>query len=643
MKKRIIKKIIETLIVSFAALVMTFSSLMYGAITKTTICDSMALAFDRYLRKTNQTYVAAQFKSDDPRDPIRRSEFADVSIYQNLWQLKNGPDNSLIRVMTPAFLEKENSLVYPLTLYPEFNATDDSNEIKPVVYSGYDQDFKGDYLDIKIKQFDGCDLQVNWSDFYSGGKLENYKTDTHSIMVSETVARNIFSARYDVNKDDIKDEELSVLLGTTIRCKMIKETGTLEAPEREKNKPTERQDSTIIESDYYSEEACRVKKIIGILDNKSAEKYFPLIGNDFVFVVPTNYVSYDYFHPIVYGMFKNNLVGNKTSLKYFMAFSDFAEDNQDYHLNFCDIENNELKTEGYLQKNYNSCLKFYSKNNFVLTTIFLLLSLASFGILTCLLLFFFLKSKNIYRTNKIRNLFIILGLFLFFAFMFSLIKGFTVFNFIIPTLTVSGFVLLFSLQLFLSFLLLILGKKVNFPRKLNQLNNAENNDEIIHTRRTVSFKAFLNNVVIGIVLSISSYLLVNVALLQSGINSIGIPFVSAFIGGLIAMNLNNNRIVIKHKLDRKMILSHIYLSAAMILGMAFGIGLCIILQKFNLIWIEGINMSIKPILISFALGVLVNIVSFWCILLWRRVRYNFIVDSAINSKESLTNYESIDI
>ena len=500
------KKLFVNWICSFSIIMVfvtaiTFSALLYGVTSSDNTISSMAYAFDKYLKTTGQDFVAAEFSCDEVNDPIRQGDFYQASLYQNLWQLSKGPDNSLIRVNRPVFFDSVGSVVSPLTLYPKNDKDDDSDAIEPIVYTGYDQDFRGDYLDIKILQLSDEEKQINWSDFYKGGKLEKYKQDTHSILVSETVAKQIYSSKFNITIENIDLEDIESLVGTTIRCKTIQESGFSEAIEREENKPIEERDESIVNSPYYSNERSRVKKIIGILDNKSAEKYYPIIGESFVFVVPNMYVSYDYFHPTVYGMFKNNLVGNRTSLRYFMCFSDYAIKHDNYHLYFCDIASKSIDREGMLQKNYEKCLTFYgsSKQDNISTS-----SLVANVLLSVILISYFLflifRRQGVLRKKNMSYLIMLLLSFSISLFILSFVDFSFILGFHVSSLSVGGFtVLLLTELLIISFVLIVgVNKKQHIKKDvLGQTFNGEKNSLSKKQKVLNHFKQLVFPVAIG--------------------------------------------------------------------------------------------------------------------------------------------------
>ena len=642
-KKIFSKKIFHFIAIALSFFAIPFCILFYGTSSENDINSSMAFAFDNYLKTTGQTYVAARFCSDDPRDPIRRNELKDVTIYQNLWQLSKGPDNSLIRVMEPATLGNSSDVVYPFTLYPKIDSNDDTGAISPTVYTGYDQDFRGDYLDIKIKKLDDKSKQISWSDFYAGGKLENYKTDTHSILISENVARKIISERYDKQVYDVTDQEIQSLVGTTIRCKQMKETGTQESPERELSKPLNERDSDIINSSYFDSSFCRVKKIIGILDNESAKKYYPIIGDFFSFSVPNMYVSYDYFHPIAYGMFKNNLVGNKTSLKYFMSFSDFAQEHNEYHLNFCDIENNKLILNGTLQENYINCLS-YNKSNTRL--IFSIISIVLGILLTAFALLYLtiLRSMNEDLFKKYNlSIFITLLLSVILSiFICSLIKSILLFGFRMPIFSTRGFSILLIIFLVAIICFMLLSRK--YTKKIINSSNVdciENNYRKENNSKHRKTIRIIETIVLGALLAISSYILVNIILTKNSITSIGIPLISLLLGVFLStifkkMNVIQNR----NRINRALLKSEVYDDLIGMCGVLIGLGLSFVLTSLNFIWITGIDSSIKVLLISFVIGLFAYIICFWISYLITKTKKSLCVSYLDKDNKQ---HESIDI
>lgn len=603
------------------SLVMTFSALMHGASVSDNTAASMALAFDKYLKTTDQDYVAAKFYSDDPLDPIRKSEFNQVSVYQSLWQLKKGPDNSLIRVNTPAYSRVREQIVAPITFYPKIDATDDTGAIEPIIYSGYDQDFKGDYLDIDIVKLKDEDKQYTWSDFYRGGKLENYKTDTHSIMLSEKVARKIYAERYSIPVESVTQDNIESLVGTFIRCKVVQENGNTLAPEREEAKPLEERDQEVINHPYYSPNRCSLKKVIGLLDNKSAEKYYPLIGDEFVFINPTSFVSYDYFHPTVYGMFKNNLVGNRTSLLYFLAFGDFAYAHEEYHLCFCEIKDGKLIQDGSLQKNYEKCLEYYKTNaHEIVSGISLSVSLVAIIAMALYLVYLFSRKKQIGHRNLI-YLLILFGSLLLPFIGFRAFRYFVFAGFYLPTLSIYGFSTLFIMNVLLVILTLILsrGKKLEMSDKIVKQTSETENNKLLSKKEKVT--NIINDVGISALIGLIIFVLFNVVISKSSFNSLGLPSLAGLLGLIIASVHQKLQVIkIRSKLSKQFLLyelTHAILNTA---GVVLGVLVGALLGKLGLIWVSGIGFSIPKMAISIVLGCLVCYSIFWIAYVIYKVR-----------------------
>ena len=609
-KERFLKRLIMFGITFTLSFIMSFSVLSFGSADTDNTVASMALAFDKYLSSTGQDFVAAEFSSTDPVDPIRKSEFNQVSVYQNLWQLSKGPDNSLIRVYTPAYLARKDEVVAPLTIYPKEDALDDSGAISPTVYTGYDQDFRGDYLDIEIVKLEDESKQITWSDFYRGGKLEGYKTDTHSIMLSEKLARKIYANRNDIDVEDVTQENIESLVGTILRSKLIQENGMAEAKEREQDKDPSLQDQEIINSPYYSTEACRLKKVIGILDNKSAEKYYPLIGDEFVFVNPTSFVSYDMFHPIVYGMFKNNLVGNRTSLLYFMAFSDYAVEHEEYKLYFCDIVNNELIRNGRLQQNYENCISFYkSSKHVVFSSISLLIGLGAAIALIGYLIYLYVRRDGNSNRFKLKLLTMLIATFLMSLLIFYLIKSFPFFGIYMVTMSIDGFVSLLLFDLGVLFFFLFVFRTRNKERKATL--SRFNGEAIVPSTKTKVWN-IIKEQAFSILMGFSMLVVISAILGKSGVNSVGIPYL-VMLGGAIMANLIHKFDTAKRlkKLDGSTVGKE-FISAAMSLaGIVTGVLLAAVAGKLGLIWVIGIGFGVSKLAVTIVLSSLAFTSCFW--------------------------------
>lgn len=614
--KRIISKRCLKVIAAIFPLVflITFSSLFYGAANSNNTIASMALAFDKYLSSTDNDYVAAEFYSDNPVNPIRRNEFSQVSIYQNLWQLSKGPDNSLIRVYRPTYLEKEQTTINPLTIFPKEDANDDSGAISPIVYTGYDQDFRGDYLDIKIVKISDESKQINWSDFYRGGKMENYTSDTHSIMISEKLAKSIYASRNDVPIEKVTKDNVESLVGVILRSKMIRETGTSEALEREKDKPEDQRDPIIINSQYYSEQASRLKRVIGILDNESAKKYYPLIGDEFAFVVPTSFTSYDYFHPVVYGMFKDNLVGNRTSLLYFMAFGEFAKENDDYHLCFCNVEDGKLIRNGSLQANYEKCLMFFDSNNHVIVAtimaVLTLLLLIGFGIYLFAL---YVRDINHFKVSGITYLLIILFSSLISLLVMYLFSHFFFMGFYLPTMSIDGFITLLITNCVLMFVCLFMSK----PKRTKHIF-VHYRTEIEHSSERICRKTRIYGIVkesiFAALLGLIMFILVNVVFSRSSLNSVGIPCLASLIGIITSLCMSKyNQARLSKKITKSVVLKELVNDGFASIGILFGIIFGIVFGYIGVIWVNGIGFSVIKIILSFVASLSIFASLFWII------------------------------
>lgn len=620
MKNRFIKVFLYPFIILFSLIsVMTFSSLLFGVSNSNNTVETLAISFDKYLRAGEVDYVAVEFSSTNPVNPIRKSELNQVSTFQNLWQLSKGPDNSLIRVYSPAYLERTKSIVAPLTLYPGKTIDDDSGALTPIVYTGYDQDFRGDYIDIKIKQLQDQDKQINWSDFYRGGSMENYKSDTHSIMVSETVARKIYATRENVPLENVTDENIEELVGKTIRSKMISESGVVEPKEREPDRDEELRDTDILESEYYSEKFSRVKKIIGILDNKSAEKYKPLIGDEFVFAVPTPFVSYDYFHPVVYGMFKNNLVGNRTSLRYFMAFEEVVKKDKEYNLYFCDIvsKDGELQIvrDGYLQSNYLNAVDFYQTNkHFICSSISVGISiLSSMGIIGYLV-YLFIRHKEDLKKHSTIFLLAILVSFTILLLLFYLIKTFSFVGFNLPTMSIGGFSYLLIVESLIAIFYLFIVKKQSDYVDVSYLQSVKKEA----SPRTSNKSIFISKTIIGLIFGFTIFVLLNVVLSRSSLTSVGLPSVAPLIGCAIAVLMDAFKTTKNvHLISKPLMTTYAKKEAFSAIGALLGVIFAATLSQFGFIWVPGISFAITKVLIAIIISVTLLLGAFWVVLLLR--------------------------
>ena len=619
MKNRFLKVFLYPFIILFSLIsVMTFSSLLFGVSNSDSTIESLALSFDKYLKTSEVDYVAVEFSSTNPVNPIRRSELNQVSTFQNLWQLSKGPDNSLIRIYSPAYLDRTKSVVAPLTIYPAKPVDDDSGAITPTVYTGYDQDFRGDYLDIQIKQLKNQDNQINWSDFYSGGAMENYKSDTHSIMVSETLARKIYAARENVPIENVTDENIEELVGERIRSKMMNESGVVEPKEREPDRDEDLRDDDVMESEYYSPKFSRVKKIIGILDNKSAEKYKPLIGEDFVFAVPTPFVSYDYFHPVVYGMFNNNLVGNRTSLRYFMAFEEVAKKDKEYNLCFCDTvsKDGELQIvrDGYLQTNYLKARDFYQTNkHFVCSFVSVAISiLSSIGIIGYLV-FLFVRHKEELKQYSTIFLLAMLTSFIVLLLVFYLVKTFSFIGFNLPTMSIGGFIYLLIVESLITIFYLFVSKKHANPVEANDSYAVKTN-----LPKAGNKVIYISKSIVGLIFGFTIFVLLNVAFSSRSLTSVGLPSLAPLIGCAIAVLMDafkktkNTRLISKTKM-----ITYLKEESFSILGSLFGVILAATLSQFGFIWVPGIGFTITKVLLAFALSVIPLLGAYWFVLLLR--------------------------
>lgn len=645
MKKRNFIKILYPFVVVFLLLFLTTSSLLcLGSSCNDNTIPSMALAFDKYLKESAQDYVAAEFSSDDVKEPFRQSDFNRVSIYQNLWQLSKGPDNSLIRVNKSAYLPAKDAVVSPLTLYPKYTkkSEDFSSELTPVFYTGYDQDFRGDYLDIKIVQLQDKEKQINWSDFYTGGKMANYKKDTHSIMISEQLARRFYASMKDIDINDVTSENIESLVGIDVRSKVIYEGGTKEAPEREKDLPKEERDPTILESDFYSEEACRFKRIIGILDNKSAEKYLPIFGSEeFAFVV-TSFATYDCFHPTVYGMFKNNLVGNRTSLRYFMDFGKYAQNHSDYHLNFCDVVDGQLERNGTLQKNYENCLSFYNSDaHLIASSIFAIVAVVSLsGLIAFVLILLFRRKEEIIK-NKIFYLLFIALSELISLFVFYLLKRFLFFGFYLPTMSILGFVFLLSIDVGVLILFLILTKRrEHVSEKKAIIKYTENLSFQFKNKKTLLFSVLKESLFTAL-LGFVTFVVVCIVLARSAITSMGIPFFLFFLGIEISLFVKKFNCAYKiEKITKTIVENELISDVLSLIGIIVGVLFGATLGFLGMIWVNNIGFSLVKIIIAIILSLVVYSSNFWFIRLL--AKYNKWRNKD-DSKNKGGGYDSISI
>lgn len=632
MRKTICKLLRKLGIIFALSFVVSTSLLLYGSTSKKNISETMALAFKSYYKKTGQDFIAAEMRSDDPRDPMRRTEFTNAALYQNFWQLKKGPDNSLIRVITPAYLESQKSIVAPLTLYPLSSETDPFNDegaITPVVYSGYDSDFRGDYLDIEIARLSDKTKQIEWGDFYSGGDLENYRKDTHSIMISEYTAKKIYSNRNNIPIQDVTFSDIETLVGTFIRSTVISESGTTRAQERETALPADEQDSEIINNVFFDSKYCNLKRIVGILDNKSAEKYYPLIGNDFVFVFPTNYISYDYFHPTIYAMFKQNFIGNRTSLRYLLPLSEFADNNNDYHFNFCDIDQNKLVRDGYLQQNFEHCKRFYNGDKgYTVSTISFVIAIFAELSLLLYLVFNLIKAK---RQNKNMIPLVILGLLFMLllpVLIWTIFTHFPFFSFEIPTYSIAGFIWITIFDLTTLITCSLLGLKKRHKKGIRLNRNA-----VIYSKTQISLLNGLCGLVLGFVL----FILVNVISLKTSIVSVGIPLLVTLFGCEVGMCLLKSKTVQSVKDLKKDIKFNLWFAICLL----FGVALSIVISLFGYIWVPGIGISALRIVVSLILGIASLIGSYFVVFIIHKIYTLYIETTIENSGTEF--YEKIEI
>lgn len=684
-KKRLVKYLKVFGILFPLSFLMTFSTLLYGSSSMDNTASSMALAFDKYYKETGQDFIAAEFSSSDPRNPIRDGSFTNVSAYQNFWQLKKGPDNSLIRIITPAYLNQANRVVVPLTLYPKEDPSDDSGAIIPLVYTGYDKDFRGDYLDLKIVQLKDKTKQIQWSDFYSGGKMENYKTDRHSILISQKTARLIYSNRFNVPESEVTDDNIESLVGTILRCKNLDQNGVYpqspqtesEATEYELKRPVEDQDQDIINSIYFNEQKNRLKKIIGIIDDKSAEKYMPIFkshengdpdhdtyitAENFIFVVPNETISYDYFHPTAYGMFKKNLVGNRTSLLYFLMFRNFELSHKDsfgkkdYFLYFCDINDGVLNKNGTLQANYLKCNEFFYQSNthVIIGDIMLTVSILLMVAIGAIMFFYSRKNKDDVRQHSLLYLCLLLFSLLISVFVFYLFKRFIFMSFMLPTLSIDGFgtLLLFNVLLILAALLMTNKRKerVEETEPKNSLPLST-----IVTRKD-KILDFVMHCLFGALIGFASFIIVNVYISGSSTGSIGRPAIVFLIGTLIGVcAYKKKKMDISKPINKQIALKELLRDFYAAIGAALGILIAFALGALGLIWVNGIfsSSSIIKMIISAPISVILFSSLYWityfgCKLI-RRIKIfiknsSFVVEKRTNLKiEEGDNDDTISI
>lgn len=621
MKHKFTSLFVYPFIILFSLIgILTCSSLLFGASNSENVVETLAISFDKYLRNSELDYVAAEFSSTNPVNPIRKSELNQVSTYQNFWQLSKGPDNSLIRVYSPAYLARTDSVVAPLTLYPTDN---DYEAITPIIYTGFDQDFRGDYIDIKVKQLKDKEKQINWSDFYRGGQMENYTSDTHSIMVSEKIARKIYAAQKEISIDSVTDDDIETLVGTLIRSKMTSESGVVEPIEREPYRDEALQDKDLMESEYYNPKFSRVKRIIGILDNKSAEKYKPLIGDEFVFAVPTSFVSYDYFHPVVYGMFKNNLVGNRTSLRFFMAFHELAKKDKDYNLVFCDVVRKDgslqLVRDGYLQTNFLKTIEFYeSSSHFVCSSISFAISLLSTIAVAIYFILLLIKHKEHLKKFSIIFLLAMLGSFTFFLLLFYLIKTFSFIGFSLPTMTIGGFLYLLSVQVLLTIFYLI------FTRGRVKTVKTEKEENVEQVQAVNKKLVCISKVVIGFVLGFTIFVLLNVAMSRGSITSVGLPSLPSLIGCAIAVLIESfTKTKNIKRVTKVVVLDYLKECLFYAIGPIPGVIIAALLSQFGFIWVPGIGFTVVKVTIAILVTLFLLFSAFWVVYglrkLWQKL------------------------
>ena len=420
-----------------------------------------------------------------------------------------------------------------------------------------------------------------------------------------------------------------------------------EAVEREQNRPAEDQDSEILNSPYYSPQYSRLKKIIGILDDDSATKYNPIFGDNFIFVIPYKEVSYDYFHPTVYGMFKSNFVGNRTSLRYFLAFSDFifSKNGKGYHLHFCNITNGVLNENGSLQKNYNSCINYFRTNKHsVVAGIMFFVSLVSTAALIFITYRHFLKNKKRNNLSSSSCLMILLTCLFLSILIFYLLRYFVFMSFYLPTLSIGGFGLLLFADLSVIVLLLLLLKKKmhcsdSIIERVNQKEMAARTSKLEKWR----FAYFLRQAAISVLLGIFIFILINVLASKTSTSSIGIPAIAAISGIIVAVFIDKYIFVSEYfNVKKRMLLKELICSGLAFLGISIGIIAGATFGHFDFIWISGIGFSIQKIAVSFVAAILIYLSLFWAALILRDMFIQF-KSQCDNRFGKGSDYETLDI